>query len=154
MEFAHVSVIYLKFSGKTYDIQIAKPVLSRWEHVGLGAQHTKANLREWKTMSVAIIKDEKSGSEKNIIARDLADYLDEKMILPRLHLLCAYDDAFISKHFKFLKHKDSLTGVHGFLTIHLGLYSYVMHHHLLYLSLHWKESNILKEFVRTYEMVQ
>ena len=121
----------------------------------MGAQHVKANLLEWKTMAVYLIKDEKSGSEKNLIARDLADYLNKKMMLPHLLLLCAYDDAFFSKHFNFLKKKDSLTGVHGFLTIYLGLHSYVMHHNLLHLSLHWKESKFLKnllEHIRWYKI--
>ena len=105
-------------------------------------------------MAVALIKDEKFGSENSLIARDLTDYLDKKMMLPHLHLLCAYDNSFFSEHFNFLKQKESLTGVRGFLSIHSGLQSYVMHHNLLHLSLHWKESTIFKAFVRTYEMVQ
>ena len=105
-------------------------------------------------MSVALIKGEISGSKKYLIARDLAHYLNEKLMLPHLHFSCAYADTFVSKHFNFLKQKDSLTGVHGFLTIHLFLHSYVMHLDLLHMSLHWKESGIFKEFVGTYQMVQ
>ena len=140
-------------TGNKCTKQIAKPVLSRWEHVGEGAQHLKGNLPDWKKMAVSILKDEATGNERYLIAKDLADLLDENMIIAHLYLLCGYDDAFFSIHFNFLKSLDPTTGTPGFLSIHMALHLYVIHRDLLHLSVHWKESTYFKEFVRKYKEI-
>ena len=47
-------------------------------------------------MAVSILKDEATGNERYLIAKDLADLLDKNMTIAHLYLLCGYNDAFFS----------------------------------------------------------
>ena len=101
---------------------ISCPVLSRWEHVGDGANHIKKYYNEWLVMSQYIINTNNVGKSKNDVASYLHSYLNEDMLKAQLYFICGFVNEFYDIHFHWMKSIDKVSNRAGFLSCHIAVH--------------------------------
>ena len=90
------------------------------------------------------------GKVKNDIASYLYSYLNEDMLMAYLYFVCAFVDEFFDPHFNWHKHMDAKSKRAGFLSVHSGIYFYVMHRNLELLKNDWKTRDAFRLFLSKY----
>ena len=129
--------MWLIATGTTWK-DISCPVMSRWQHVGEGAQHIEKYRKEWLVMCQYICDLNNVGTVKNDISSYLYSYLNEDILIAYLHFVCAFVETFFDPHFNWHKHIDATSQRPGFLSVHSGIHFYVMDRDMQNLQENWK----------------
>ena len=94
---------WLLATCNVYNKAIPKPVLTRWEHVGIATQYINTHLTQWIDVMNVIVSTNAKTSEVGLIVTQLAQLLAYPMIIAHVYFVCAYNEYFFQKHFDWLK---------------------------------------------------